>query len=64
MPYFKNKNINILFVHIPKTGGSSIEQYFSKKYNILLNNSSLFGYNKLNITESLQHIQYKTYEWR
>jgi len=66
MPYFKNNNVNILFIHIPKTGGSSIEVYFSKKFNIPLNNKSLFtfisGETKLdeNITlnSSLQHITY------
>jgi hypothetical protein len=42
MPYFKNENINLLFIHIPKTGGSSIEEYIKKKYNIPLDEKSLF----------------------
>ena len=66
MPYFKNNNINILFIHIPKTGGTSLETYFSSKFNIPLNNTSLFEYidnqTKLNenmlINSSLQHITY------
>ena len=41
MPYFKNDNINILFIHIPKTGGSSLENYFSSKFGIELNKKSL-----------------------
>lgn len=43
MPYFKNKDINILFIHIPKTGGSSFEVYLSEKYKIALNTKSLFS---------------------
>lgn len=61
MPYFKNKDINLLFVHIPKTGGSSVETYFSKKYNIPLNAQSLWSFDeknmkKLNSNVSLQHL--------
>jgi hypothetical protein len=41
MPYFKNENINVLFIHIPKTGGTSVDNYFSFKYNIKLNMNSL-----------------------
>lgn len=66
MPYFKNDNVNVLFIHIPKTGGSSIENYFSYKFNIPLNNNSLFDAvdNELQMKEnmiinsSLQHITY------
>lgn len=31
MPYFELPNEDILYIHIPKTGGSSIEEYFQKK---------------------------------
>ena len=68
MPYFKNNSMNILFIHIPKTGGFSIDLYFSNKYNILLNNDSLFDFiseneklkHNISINSSLQHITYQT----
>jgi hypothetical protein len=63
MPYFKSKKSNLLFIHIPKTGGTSLEIYFSKKYNIPLGVSSLFGTipiswkHKLNLQAcSMQHL--------
>lgn len=36
MPYFHNDNIHLLLLHIPKTGGTSIDKYLSKKYEIPL----------------------------
>ena len=30
MPYYKDNNL--LFIHIPKTGGSSLEDYLKLKY--------------------------------
>ena len=71
MPYFKNNDINLLFIHIPKTGGSSFECYISQKYQIPLNNDSLSGFlneddievNKLKekyqINSSMQHFTYR-----
>jgi hypothetical protein len=67
MPYFKNKDINLLFIHIPKTGGTSLEIYFSKKYSIELDMSSLYEiytniYSKF-LPNSPQHLTYnKIYE--
>jgi hypothetical protein len=66
MPYFHNNNTNTLLIHIPKTGGTSLECYFSNKFDIPLNNDSLFDFidansakNK-NINSSLQHMTYQT----
>ncbi len=66
MPYFKNNEVNILLIHIPKTGGTSVEKYFSNKYNIELNNDFLYLFlTKNNIpidfnkSISLQHQTYK-----
>ena len=67
MPYFKNNKHNILFIHIPKTGGTSIEKYFSEKLNIGLNKNTLFGFlpndiktqNNIDIFACLHHITYR-----
>jgi hypothetical protein len=56
MPYFYNDNINLLFIHIPKTGGSNFENYISYKYNIPLNEKSLSTKRLNNI--SYQHLLY------
>lgn len=66
MPYFYNNDINVLFIHVPKTGGSSIEEYLSYKYNIKLDNSSLYLFiqdkrllnENMKINSSLQHLTY------
>lgn len=66
MPYFKNNKTNVLFIHIPKTGGSSLEAYFSKKYNIPLDSKALYMWSdkeqnkKITINSSLQHTTYQT----
>lgn len=70
MPYFSNDQIHLLYLHIPKTGGMSIEKYFFEKYKIEKNHKSLYGYhhpcfniNKLifkNDNEhTMQHLTYK-----
>jgi hypothetical protein len=63
MPYFYNleKRINILLIHIPKTGGTSLCHYFSHKYDISLNNSSIYTpvkHNEVLAFKSLQHYSY------
>lgn len=56
MPYFINNNI--LFIHIPKTGGSSVEKYFSKKFNIQLSTANLYSELEILNGHSYQHCTY------
>jgi hypothetical protein len=61
MPYYKD--INLLFIHIPKTGGTSLEQYLQKKtrqtvYSVFNSSNVLFEKFKLK-TPSLQHLTYQ-----
>lgn len=63
MPYFysaENK-VNILLIHIPKTGGMSLEHYFSDKYNIPLGKKSLYTTGTVgNFTNGISY-QHQTY---
>lgn len=59
MPYFNNVNgYNILLIHIPKTGGSSLEHYFCTKNNVTFSLYSLSAdaYYK----KPLQHLELDT----
>jgi len=64
MPYFVNKHI--LFIHIPKTGGTAIEEALLKNDNIILHSlgkrsNTLFPEKKL-MNISLQHQVYGVLE--
>lgn len=58
MPYFKK--INTLLIHIPKTGGTSVENYFFNKYNIKRTLTSL--YSSLIFTINNHSFQHSTYQ--
>ena len=66
MPYFKE--INLLFIHIPKTGGSIIENYFYKKLSLVKTIDTLYSYkdnftnDKLINNDLINHyLQHTTY---
>ena len=63
MPYFYKPeiNINLLFIHIPKTGGNSLELYFSKKYNIPLDLNSLCSPKRDGFTKNDISLQHQTF---
>ena len=60
MPYFYNDKINLLLIHIPKTGGTSLEIYFSKKFNIALDNKSLYSHDTWERFRNISY-QHQTY---
>ena len=62
MPFFKNQKL--FFIHIPKTGGTSVENYIYKKYNYKKNINTLFTTTKQHSSikinkHSLQHMTYQ-----
>ena len=61
MPYFQNETTNLLFIHIPKTGGTSVETYFSRKLNIPLNEQCLYTPAKGRFYKNNVSYQHQTY---
>jgi hypothetical protein len=59
MPYFNNDKINLLYIHIPKSGGTSIENYFCEKYNLSLDITSWLTLEYIYNNHSLQHTTYQ-----
>lgn len=60
MPYYKK--INTLFIHIPKTGGNSVEEYLAKRYKeTLKRGTGKFIFDDIKFNKfSLQHQYYST----
>jgi hypothetical protein len=54
MPYFKD--INLLFIHIPKTGGSMIENYFYTKLSLARTIDTLYSSKHHFFNDKLQKI--------
>jgi hypothetical protein len=64
MPYFKS--LDLLYIHIPKTGGMSIEEYFYNKCNIIRGPENISGWylktdpkQRFPNNRSLQHLTYQ-----
>ena len=58
MPFFSNKNYKILFIHIPKTGGTTIEDFLCDSFKISFHTIGVPS--ALKITP--QHLQIKDIE--
>ena len=56
MPYFPK--IKVLFIHIPKTGGTSVERYLQNKFNVNLFKENLYSIHETFNNHSYQHMTY------
>ena len=59
MPYFKE--INLLFIHIPKTGGTNIENYFYKKLKLSKTIDTLYSSSHSFTNEKIPKIDFNNH---
>lgn len=59
MPYFKE--INLLFIHIPKTGGTNIENYFYKKLKLSKTIDTLYSSSQSFTNEKIPNIDFNNH---
>jgi len=64
MPYFKP--LNLLYIHVPKTGGMSIEEYFYNKCKMIRGEKNIYGWyldreKRIRVPDNrtLQHFTYQ-----
>ena len=43
MPFFQDRDTAVLYIHVPKTGGTSVEQYLSRRFRAPLGERTLYS---------------------